>query len=171
MNIAYNMDCMEYMRTLQDKTFDLAVVDPPYGIGMDGGVIGGSVLAKNTNFTKKIGTSSRRRRDTLRSSKEYPKIRLYLAPTILCRRLRKKTAHAGSCGTKTTAITTSRIANLRTHHSSRRSENSNIAGKGCCKRVQKTRRYVFTQRKSPSRSMRGSLPGTQSREIRSLIRT
>ena len=53
MNIAYNVDCMEYMRTLQEKTFDLAVVDPPYGIGMDGGVIGGSVLAKNTNFTKK----------------------------------------------------------------------------------------------------------------------
>lgn len=25
------MDCMEYMRTLPDKAFDLAVVDPPYG--------------------------------------------------------------------------------------------------------------------------------------------
>lgn len=32
-SIAYNMDCMEYMRTLPDKAFDLAVVDPPYGIG------------------------------------------------------------------------------------------------------------------------------------------
>ena len=30
MNVVYNMDCMEYMRTLQDKAFDLAVVDPPY---------------------------------------------------------------------------------------------------------------------------------------------
>ena len=40
MNIAYNMDCMEYMRTLPDKVFDLAVVDPPYGIGMDGGCVG-----------------------------------------------------------------------------------------------------------------------------------
>lgn len=30
MNVAYNMDCMEYMRTLPDKAFDLAVVDPPY---------------------------------------------------------------------------------------------------------------------------------------------
>lgn len=29
----YNMDCMEYMRTLPDKAFSLAVVDPPYGIG------------------------------------------------------------------------------------------------------------------------------------------
>ena len=36
MNIVYNMDCMEYMRTLPDKTFDLAVVDPPYGIGESG---------------------------------------------------------------------------------------------------------------------------------------
>lgn len=27
------MDCMEYMRSLPDKTFDLAVVDPPYGLG------------------------------------------------------------------------------------------------------------------------------------------
>ena len=33
MNVAYNMDCMEYMRTLQDKAFDLAVVDPPYFSG------------------------------------------------------------------------------------------------------------------------------------------
>lgn len=34
MNTAYNMDCMEYMRTLPDKAFDLAVVDPPYGISI-----------------------------------------------------------------------------------------------------------------------------------------
>lgn len=31
--VAYNIDCMEYMRTLPDKAFDLAVVDPPYGGG------------------------------------------------------------------------------------------------------------------------------------------
>lgn len=30
---AYNVDCMEYMKTLPDKAFDLAVVDPPYGSG------------------------------------------------------------------------------------------------------------------------------------------
>ena len=27
-----HMDCMEYMRGLPDKAFDLAIVDPPYGI-------------------------------------------------------------------------------------------------------------------------------------------
>lgn len=29
------MDCMEYMRSVPDKFFDLALVDPPYGIGAD----------------------------------------------------------------------------------------------------------------------------------------
>lgn len=32
MNIAFNMDCMEGMRQYPDGYFDLAVVDPPYGI-------------------------------------------------------------------------------------------------------------------------------------------
>ena len=32
-----NIDCMAYMATLPDKAFDLAIVDPPYGIGEDGG--------------------------------------------------------------------------------------------------------------------------------------
>lgn len=32
-SIALNCDCMEYMRSLSDKAFDLAVVDPPYGGG------------------------------------------------------------------------------------------------------------------------------------------
>ena len=35
-----NIDCMEYMATVPDKYFDLAIVDPPYGIGMDGGNVG-----------------------------------------------------------------------------------------------------------------------------------
>lgn len=36
----YNMDCMEGMKEFPDKYFDLAIVDPPYGIGI-GGIIGG----------------------------------------------------------------------------------------------------------------------------------
>jgi site-specific DNA-methyltransferase (adenine-specific) len=31
----YNIDCLEFMKTLQDNAFDLAIVDPPYGIGKD----------------------------------------------------------------------------------------------------------------------------------------
>ena len=30
-----NMDCMEYMAGLPDKAFDLAIVDPPYGIDIN----------------------------------------------------------------------------------------------------------------------------------------
>lgn len=33
-SLTYNIDCMEYMKTLPDKAFDLAVVDPPYGDGL-----------------------------------------------------------------------------------------------------------------------------------------
>lgn len=31
-----NMDCMEYMKSLSDNAFDLAIVDPPYGLGEAG---------------------------------------------------------------------------------------------------------------------------------------
>jgi site-specific DNA-methyltransferase (adenine-specific) len=31
-----NMDCMDYLREQPDKSFDLAIVDPPYGLGIDG---------------------------------------------------------------------------------------------------------------------------------------
>lgn len=41
MNIAYNKDCMEGMKEYPDKYFDLAVVDPPYGILESGGQTGG----------------------------------------------------------------------------------------------------------------------------------
>jgi len=32
---AFNADCMEIMSRYPDKWFDLAVVDPPYGIGVN----------------------------------------------------------------------------------------------------------------------------------------
>lgn len=31
-----NDDCMAVMQEIPDKFFDLAIVDPPYGIGVDG---------------------------------------------------------------------------------------------------------------------------------------
>lgn len=33
LNKLYNMDCMEGMKQFPDKYFELAIVDPPYGIG------------------------------------------------------------------------------------------------------------------------------------------
>ena len=49
----YNMDCMQGMKEFPDKYFDLAIVDPPYGINMDGGKIGGDNLGKAKDYKKK----------------------------------------------------------------------------------------------------------------------
>ena len=61
MNVSYNMDCMEAMRKMPDKCFDLAVVDPPYGIGI-----------QTMNFTKSgavrtHGYAAAKRRDYRRT--------------------------------------------------------------------------------------------------------
>ena len=48
-----NEDNMALMARYPDDHFDLAIVDPPYGIGMDGGNIGGNNLGKATNYTNK----------------------------------------------------------------------------------------------------------------------
>ena len=32
----YNQDCMEAMKSMPDKAYGLAIVDPPYGLGIDG---------------------------------------------------------------------------------------------------------------------------------------
>lgn len=34
MTEAYNMDCMDYLRDVPDKYFDLCMADPPYGINI-----------------------------------------------------------------------------------------------------------------------------------------
>ena len=70
-SIAYNMDCMEYMRTLPDKAFDLAVVDPPYGDGNGGsakrfGGMFGAVYGENTRAH--VADAHERERETARRS-------------------------------------------------------------------------------------------------------
>ena len=49
-----NIDCMEYMATLDDNAFDLAIVDPPYGIGESKKKRENTKSDKWTNPTKKI---------------------------------------------------------------------------------------------------------------------
>ena len=36
-SVVYNCDCLEYMRTLPDNAFEIAIVDPPYGAGFTEG--------------------------------------------------------------------------------------------------------------------------------------
>lgn len=63
-SVVYNCDCMEYMKTLPDKAFDLAVVDPPYGIGADN-FKNGSGASKDKG--KEYGTAARLKKNRLNS--------------------------------------------------------------------------------------------------------
>ncbi len=49
-SIVYLEDCVQGLKRFADKHFDLAIVDPPYGIGMDGGNVGYKGF---NNFEKK----------------------------------------------------------------------------------------------------------------------
>lgn len=66
-NEVYNCDCIEYMRTLPDQYFDVAVCDPPYGSANSEEFIGGgedSISEDSTaTFSKKnrfVGKWSKR---------------------------------------------------------------------------------------------------------------
>lgn len=52
-----HIDCMTYMKTLPDNAFDLAIVDPPYGIDAASDVRGdtqyGNAAAKSKSYGKK----------------------------------------------------------------------------------------------------------------------
>ena len=51
----YNMDCMEGLKEFPDKYFDLAIVDPPYGIGYDTiAEKAGGTKSKNAAAPKRI---------------------------------------------------------------------------------------------------------------------
>lgn len=61
----YNMDCMEGMKQFPDKYFDLAVVDPPYGINIGQSSMGaGGGVAPHRNRATANLRSRRREQDT-----------------------------------------------------------------------------------------------------------
>ena len=51
LNQLYNMDCMEGMKQFPDKYFELAIVDPPYGININNN-IGRRKGDKKSNYDK-----------------------------------------------------------------------------------------------------------------------
>lgn len=58
LNKLYNMDCMQGMKEFPDGFFDLAIVDPPYGIGIDGQkkrVCGNPKHNRKEHIRKKLG--------------------------------------------------------------------------------------------------------------------
>lgn len=63
-SVVYNCDCLEYLGTLPDNAFELAVVDPPYGAGFtEGGGCQGwfSKYHQNTDDCSQIVNVERER--------------------------------------------------------------------------------------------------------------
>lgn len=54
LNTLYNIDCMTAMREIPDKFFELAICDPPYGIGIDGQKL--NINKRNPKHTRKEHT-------------------------------------------------------------------------------------------------------------------
>lgn len=80
-----NCDCMEYMATLPDNAFDLAIVDPPYGIniGKQSQGKGGKRTGKYARNYKKVhGTPVRLKKNILMSYIGLAKIKLSGEQTI-----------------------------------------------------------------------------------------
>jgi site-specific DNA-methyltransferase (adenine-specific) len=57
----YNMDCMDLLKATPDKFYDLAIVDPPYGVGFDGEVI--AMASNNSKKWKKAKKKGYERKD------------------------------------------------------------------------------------------------------------
>lgn len=63
----YNMDCMKYMREIPDKFFELAVVDPPYGLGAATRGMGGTAA----NRSRHSGSGTLKNRVLNRTAKKF----------------------------------------------------------------------------------------------------
>lgn len=96
----HNIDCMEFMRGLPDKFFDLAVADPPYGLQggkKTGLVVVGYIQGQKLNLAPdlkwgeitmgKNGMNVCRATNFLSSCVVYQSIKLFGAQTIskICR--------------------------------------------------------------------------------------
>lgn len=161
-----NADCLEVMATLPDNAFDLAIVDPPYGIGIDGQK---ACICKNTKHNRK-------HHETKGWDKLPPpqlillnysvlvKIKSFGAQITLFRCL-TKAQKVGLCGSRVKPGLQCRIVNWLIHHSIARpvllqSTDVNLHGK-----------TPSTRLKSQNRFMGGCSTITQSRAIRFLTRT
>ena len=60
----HNADCMDIMKSFSDKQFDLAIVDPPYGIGADKAQNNAAQSRINANGKSKAGRGWKMYKDT-----------------------------------------------------------------------------------------------------------
>ena len=63
-SVAMNCDCMDYLRSLPDKAFDIAVVDPPYGAGFtEGGGCKGWFAKYHQDSSQSLNVERERERE------------------------------------------------------------------------------------------------------------
>lgn len=87
-SIVYLEDCVQGLKRFADKYFDLAIVDPPYGLdlaNMNMGVGKSKRLLKFRigNGSQKTGTKKPRQKNILMSFSEYLKTKLFGVETTL----------------------------------------------------------------------------------------
>lgn len=69
----HNCDCVEYMRTLPDNHFDIAICDPPYGDAENGNfVMGGRFGGRFDRYKQPIAIPQRRQVESLLQATNYP---------------------------------------------------------------------------------------------------
>ena len=69
----FNMDCVEYMRTLPDNHFDIAICDPPYGDADSGNFhLGGRFGERFDRYKQPIAIPRRRQMESLQEATNYP---------------------------------------------------------------------------------------------------
>lgn len=53
-SIVYNMDCLDFMRNSSDKAYNLAIVDPPYGIDAPNMAMGANKCKNKSNTSSSV---------------------------------------------------------------------------------------------------------------------
>lgn len=79
--IAYNMDCMEAMRQMPDNAFDLAICDPPYGIGITGTPGGATSSLSHSAVLRE----RERERDAASGGQSHSEVKIQVGGGLLCR--------------------------------------------------------------------------------------
>jgi hypothetical protein len=128
---------MEYMRGLPDKAFDLAIVDPPYGIGAGnykrGGINMATLKRRRKYMRLKIGTKVRQISLILSSLNELVIIKLFGVQIILRASLIVQVPVGWYGINKTAMVLVMRIVSLRTHHLKLLYGGFIIVGRECCR--------------------------------------
>lgn len=167
MNKAYNVDCVKYMRDIPDNFFDLAVCDPPYGIGESGAHNKSrSKLATAQDYKPFAGNDSTPPMENISKSFSGCRKTKSFSEQITLSAGCRSIATAGLCGTRKTAKAISRTASWHGLLLRAQSGYSVSAGRVCYRAIWSTRNNEYILRKSLLPCTAGFSRNTQSPDTR-----